>query len=83
MFDPAQENVDRIRALVGDLKATRLDLLSEKVAAIPYASLRERADVKKVDGVPAPICSLADLVALKCAAGRERWRLHPANASTS
>jgi hypothetical protein len=27
---------------------------------------------KKVDGVPAPICSLADLVTLKRAAGRER-----------
>jgi predicted nucleotidyltransferase len=97
VFDPAEENVDRLRGLVGEWKATRpdgspvdlehigptrtihlatphgdLDLLSEKVAAIPYARLRERADVKKVDGVPAPICSLADLVALKRAAGRER-----------
>lgn len=49
-----------------------LDLLSEKIAGIPYERLRARADVKRVDGVPAPICSLADLVALKRAAGRER-----------
>jgi predicted nucleotidyltransferase len=49
-----------------------LDLLSEKIAGIPFARLRERADVKRVDGVPAPICSLGDLVALKRAAGRER-----------
>jgi hypothetical protein len=31
-----------------------------------------RADVRKVDGVEAPICSLANLVAMKRAAGRER-----------
>lgn len=49
-----------------------LDLLSEKIAGIPFAQLRERADVKDVDGVPAPICSLVDLVAMKRAVGRER-----------
>jgi hypothetical protein len=49
-----------------------LDLLSEKIAGIPFPRLRERADVKHVDGAPAAICSLADLVALKRAAGRER-----------
>jgi predicted nucleotidyltransferase len=49
-----------------------LDLLSERIAGIPFARLRERADVKRVDGVSAPICSLVDLVALKRAAGRER-----------
>jgi hypothetical protein len=49
-----------------------LDLLSERIAGIPYERLRARADVKRVDGVAAPICSLADLVALKRAAGRER-----------
>jgi hypothetical protein len=37
-----------------------------------FARLRERADVKRVDGVPAAICSLVDLVALKRAAGRDR-----------
>lgn len=49
-----------------------LDLLSEKIAGISFARLRERADVKRVDGVPAPICALADLVAMKRAVGRER-----------
>jgi predicted nucleotidyltransferase len=49
-----------------------LDLLSEKIAGISFARLRDRADIKRVDGVPAPICSLTDLVALKRVAGRER-----------
>ena len=49
-----------------------LDLLSEKIAGIPFSRLRDRSDVKHVDGAPAAICSLADLVALKRAAGRER-----------
>jgi predicted nucleotidyltransferase len=31
-----------------------------------------RAETRRVDGVEAPICSLADLVALKRSAGRER-----------
>jgi hypothetical protein len=97
VFDPAEENVARIRDLIVGWQATRpdgspiriedvtpdrtvhlatphgeLDLLSEKIAGIPFARLRERADVKHVDGVPAPICSLVDLVALKRAAGRQR-----------
>lgn len=97
VFDPAEENVARIRDLIVGWKATRpdgspvrigdvtsdrtvhlatphgeLDLLSEKIAGIPFDRLRERADVKRVAGVPAPICSLVDLVALKRAAGRER-----------
>jgi hypothetical protein len=49
-----------------------LDLLSEKIVGIPFVHLRDRADVKRVDGVQAPICSLVDLVRLKRAAGRER-----------
>jgi predicted nucleotidyltransferase len=97
VFAPTEENVDRIRALIGTWGATRpdgspvriddlgpdrtihlktpngdLDLLSEGVAGIPYERLSARADVKRVDGVPAAICSLVDLVALKRAAGRER-----------
>jgi hypothetical protein len=49
-----------------------LDLLSERIAGIPYARLRERAEVKRVDSVPAPICSLPDLLAMKRTAGRGR-----------
>jgi predicted nucleotidyltransferase len=49
-----------------------LDLLAEKVASVSFADLLSRADTRRVDGVEAPICSLADLVALKRAAGRER-----------
>jgi hypothetical protein len=32
----------------------------------------ERAETRRVDGVEAPICSLADLVEMKRSAGRER-----------
>jgi hypothetical protein len=49
-----------------------LDLLAEKTAGISFAELRERAEIRRVDGVEAPICSLIDLVAMKRAVGRER-----------
>ena len=97
VFDPAEDNVERIRLLATKWKATRpdgsplpegaisvgrsihlrtsngdLDLVSEKTAGIRFDDLLSRAEVKKVDGVEAPICSLADLVAMKQAVGRER-----------
>ncbi len=49
-----------------------LDLVSETITGISFSDLLARADTKKVDGVEAPICSLADLVAMKRAVGRER-----------
>jgi predicted nucleotidyltransferase len=49
-----------------------LDLLSENSASVGFAELLAGAETRRVDGVEAPICSLADLVALKRAAGRER-----------
>jgi predicted nucleotidyltransferase len=97
VFDPAAENVERIRTLVEAWGATRqdgsalpegaigpersahlatphgdLDLLAEKTAGIAFAGLLHRAEVRRVDGVEAPICSLGDLVAMKRAVGRER-----------
>lgn len=51
-----------------------VDLLPDRPPAQTFAKLLERADVRRVDGVPAPIVSLADLVALKRAAGRSRDR---------
>ena len=97
VFDPDEENVDRIQALVTKWNATRpdgssiprngispersihlstpmgdLDLVTEVIAGFPFQQLLERAEVRKVDGVEAPICSLADLVAMKRAVGRER-----------
>lgn len=53
----------------------QLDLLPERRPGPTFSELRARADVKRIDGMPAPIVSLADLVALKRAAGRERDRL--------
>lgn len=49
-----------------------LDLLSEVAAALPFSDLLQRAETRRVDGVEAPICSLADLVAMKRTVGRER-----------
>ncbi|HET6447545.1 MAG TPA: nucleotidyl transferase AbiEii/AbiGii toxin family protein [Conexibacter sp.] len=49
-----------------------LDLLPDRTAPLSFAELMDRADVRRVDGVEAPICSLADLVALKRIASRGR-----------
>ncbi|HEX4437930.1 MAG TPA: hypothetical protein VH061_14165 [Solirubrobacteraceae bacterium] len=49
-----------------------LDFLGERSSPLTYSELSARADTRRVDGVDAPICSLADLVALKRLAGRER-----------
>lgn len=49
-----------------------LDLVPEAVSGFGFEELLARAETRKVDGVEAPICSLADLVAMKRAVGRER-----------
>jgi len=97
VFDPAPENVDRIRLLADKWEATRpdgspipeggiaanrtshlstphgdLDLVSETAAALRFSDLLARAETRRVDGVDAPICSLADLVAMKRSVGRDR-----------
>jgi predicted nucleotidyltransferase len=50
--------------------ACLVDILSEQLLPAPFADVLDRADVKRIDGVDAPICSLADLVAMKRATGR-------------
>jgi hypothetical protein len=52
-----------------------LALLSEPGSPMSFSELDARADERRVDGVPARICSLADLVALKRTAGGERNRI--------
>jgi predicted nucleotidyltransferase len=47
-------------------------VLAERLPPLSFAELSARAEIRRVDGVEAPICSLADLVALKRIAGRER-----------
>jgi hypothetical protein len=47
-----------------------IDLIAEEAPPLDLSGLLARADERRIDGVPAPICSLADLVALKRAAGR-------------
>jgi hypothetical protein len=49
-----------------------LDILSERSSPLSFNELLARAEVRRIDGVEAPICSLADLVALKRLASRER-----------
>lgn len=49
-----------------------LDLLAERLPPLSFAELSARSELRRVDGVEVPICSLADLVALKRIAGRER-----------
>jgi hypothetical protein len=47
-----------------------VDILSEQLLPGPFDDVLGRADIKRIDGVEAPICSLADLVAMKRATGR-------------
>ncbi len=47
-----------------------VDILSEQLLPGPFDDVLQRSDVKRIDGVQAPICSLADLVAMKRATGR-------------
>ena len=47
-----------------------IDVLAEEPAPLDLDGLLSRADERRVDDVPAPICSLPDLVALKRRAGR-------------
>lgn len=47
-----------------------VDLLAEQPSPLDLNGLLSRSDERRIDGVPAPICSLADLVALKHQAGR-------------
>jgi len=46
-----------------------LDLLAERSSPLSFDELSARAEVRRVDGVQAPICSLADLVALSMKRG--------------
>src|SRR3954449_5132307 len=49
-----------------------LDLPSEAAAGLAFVDLLRRSEARRVDGVEASICSLADLVAMKRSVGRER-----------
>jgi len=45
-------------------------VLSEHLLPASFQEVLGRSDVKRIDGVSAPICSLVDLVAMKRAAAR-------------
>ncbi|HEX8053606.1 MAG TPA: hypothetical protein VF517_11500 [Thermoleophilaceae bacterium] len=47
-----------------------IDLLAEQAPPLDLSGLLSRADTRRVESVPAAICSLADLVALKRQGGR-------------
>ena len=52
-----------------------VDFLSEQLLPGAFDDVLARADVRRIDGVEAPICSFADLVAMKRATGRGTDRL--------
>lgn len=52
-----------------------VDILSAQLLPAPFHAVLARSEVKRIDGVEAPICSLADLVAMKRAAGRSTDQL--------
>jgi predicted nucleotidyltransferase len=47
-----------------------VDILSTALLPAPFDEVLARADSKRIDGVPAPICALTDLVAMKRSTGR-------------
>jgi predicted nucleotidyltransferase len=47
-----------------------VDILSAQLLPAAFDDVLARADRKRIDGVEAPICALADLVAMKRATGR-------------
>lgn len=47
-----------------------IDILAEQPPPLDLVGLLARADTRQIDGVPAPICSLADLVVMKRQGGR-------------
>jgi len=47
-----------------------VDILAEQAPPLDLEGLLTRSDVRNVDGVEAPICSLEDLVVMKRQAGR-------------
>jgi predicted nucleotidyltransferase len=47
-----------------------VDIRSEQLLPASFDDMLARADVKRIDGVQAPICSFADVVAMKRATGR-------------
>jgi len=49
-----------------------LDTLPEQAPPLTFEEIASRAETRQVDGTPADICALADLVALKRLAGRPR-----------
>lgn len=67
-----ETGIDGDRAIHLSTPYGDLDLLPEAMGTARFSDLLARADVRRVDGIDAPICSLADLVAMKRSVGRER-----------
>jgi hypothetical protein len=51
-----------------------LDVLAEQAPPLDLDGLLARADTRQVDSVPAPICSLPDLVVMKRQGGRSTYQ---------
>ena len=59
-----------------------LDALAEQSPPLTFEEVASRAEERRVDGAPALICSLADLVALKRLAGQPRDEVDLADLET-
>lgn len=68
----AAEELSGLRTVHLSTPHGELDLLPERPDPLSFAAVSARSQTRTVDGTPAPVCALADLVALKRIAGRPR-----------
>jgi hypothetical protein len=71
-FIPDGRTLRRTAILTLDTNHGWLDLVAAPAGAPRYDALRRRAEVVELVGLPVPIASLEDLVAMKQAAGRPK-----------
>ena len=71
-FVPDARTLDRVEMLTLETRLGSLDLLAAPPGAPPWEKLRRRAEQIELDGRTVRVASIADLVAMKQAAGRPR-----------
>ena len=71
-FVPDGRTLRRTRVLTLDTPEGMLDLLAQPDGSPAYGLLRERAARADLDGIVVQVASLADLIAMKKAAGRPK-----------
>ena len=71
-FVPDARTLDRVEMLTLETRLGSLDLLAAPPGAPPWETLRRRAEQIELDGHTVRVAAIADLVAMKQAAGRPR-----------